>query len=169
MSDTLPDEMTSAEYLAWQSSHPAKAVRVAAATQPKKEAPDYVAMLVDRIRGRGLPEPRREYHFHASRRWRFDLDWKLAGHLLAVEVDGGAFGRPVVCHNCHQQVKRMVKGRWVTVREGGRHNSGAGLEGDMDKLNEAALYGWRVIRVTPKMIQDGRALDWIERALGVGE
>ncbi|UCC53812.1 MAG: hypothetical protein JSV68_07520 [Anaerolineaceae bacterium] len=39
------------------------------------------------------------------------------------------------------------------------------FEKDCEKYNEAALYGWTVIRVTPKMISDGRAIDWLERAL----
>lgn len=74
----LKAEMTLEEYLEWQGNNPQTA---AAVPQPrlKKQSPDYVAVLINQVRGRGLPEPRREYHFHAVRRWRFDLDWKPAG------------------------------------------------------------------------------------------
>lgn len=39
------------------------------------------------------------------------------------------------------------------------------FEKDIEKYNEAALYGWTVIRVTPQMVRDGRAIEWLERAL----
>lgn len=132
----------------------------------KRPNRDWKAQLVQQIALAGLPEPQQELVFHVIRKWRFDLHWKHIGKLVACEVDGGVYGRPVTCHNCHQTVHRQLKdGRFVMVREGGRHNTGAGYEDDCEKLNEAALYGWLVLRVTPTMIEDGRALDWIQRAL----
>lgn len=88
----------------------------------------------------GIPEPVREYRFafELRRRWRFDLAWPAA--MLAVEVDGGT---------------------WI----GGRHTSGSGFEADCEKLNEALCLGWRVLRVTPRHVEDGRALAWVTRAL----
>lgn len=74
--------------------------------------------------------------------WRFDLAWPAA--LLAVEVDGGG---------------------WVN----GRHSRGAGMESDCAKFSLAVALGWRVMRVTPRQVKDGRALRWVERALGVSE
>lgn len=127
---------------------------------------DWSEVLIGQLLAAGLPAPRREYLFHADRKWRFDLDWKPHGKLVAVEIDGGSWGNPVVCDKCGRTVHRRLKnGREVIVREGGRHNSGTGFENDLEKINEAILYGWTIIRVTPTMIQDGRALDWIERAL----
>ena len=41
------------------------------------------------------------------------------------------------------------------------------FEEDCEKYNEAALYGWTLIRVTPDMIRDGRAIDWLDRALRI--
>ncbi len=35
----------------------------------------------------------------------------------------------------------------------------------MEKYNEAALAGITVVRVTPAMIRDGRALEYVKRAL----
>jgi very-short-patch-repair endonuclease len=86
----------------------------------------------------GLPEPVAEYRFHTTRRWRFDYAWPQL--RLALEVDGGA---------------------WV----GGRHTRGAGYEKDCEKLNAALLAGWRVLRFTTGMVQDGRALAVLQEAL----
>ena len=36
---------------------------------------------------------------------------------------------------------------------------------DIEKYNEAAILGWTVIRVTGNMVNDGRALQVVERAL----
>ena len=95
-------------------------------------------MLLGQIRMVGLPEPQREYAFAKPRRWRFDLAWVT--RLIAVEVEGGV---------------------WV----GGRHQTGQGFTRDCEKLSEAAVLGWRVIRVTGDMVQKGEALRLIERAL----
>lgn len=107
---------------------------------------DWVGMLLWQIEAEGLPEPRREYTFHAERRWRFDLDWKPHGHLVACEVDGGI---------------------WMQTKSGRSkgHAHPKRFEKDLEKFNEAALYGWLVLRVTPAMIKDGRAIAWLKRAL----
>lgn len=95
-------------------------------------------MLAQQIEWAGLPEPTREYAFAKPRRWRFDFAFL---GVVAVEVDGG-------------------------TRTGGRHVRGDGFEADCEKLNEAALMGWTVLRVTGAMVEDGRALRLIQRALG---
>ncbi len=149
-----------------RSGRVGKGSRSSAAASGTQDKKHWLNELLRQIEERGLPKPRLEYTFHAERKWRFDMDWKLHGKLVAVEVDGGTFARPVVCHNCGQQVKRKLKdGRWMTVREGGRHNTGSGYEADREKYNEAVLYGWKVIGATSKAIQNGQAIDWIERAL----
>jgi hypothetical protein len=48
---------------------------------------------------------------------------------------------------------------------GGRHTSGPGFEADCEKLSSAAALGWRVLRVTPRHVHDGRALTWLLAAL----
>ena len=95
--------------------------------------------LLLHIRAAGLPEPVRELRFAPPRRWRFDLCWPA--FRLACEVEGGVYS-------------------------GGRHTRGSGFEADCEKYNTATLDGWRVIRVTGKMIDDGRALALLERAVG---
>jgi very-short-patch-repair endonuclease len=101
-------------------------------------------VLLDLIRLAKLPEPQQEYTFHAHRQWRFDFCWKQP--LVACEIEGGI---------------------WMKTETGYSkgHAHPERFEKDCEKYNEAALYGWTVIRVTPKMISDGRAIDWLERAL----
>jgi len=81
----------------------------------------------------------REYRFTPDRRWRFDFAWPDL--KVALEVEGGAFIN-------------------------GRHNRGAAFEADCEKYNVATALGWRVLRVTPRMVDDGRALNWIQLFVG---
>ena len=89
----------------------------------------------------GLPTPAPEHRFCPPRRWRFD--WAFVVWKLAVEVEGGS---------------------WT----GGRHTRGAGFERDIEKYAEALCLGWRVLRVTPEMVRDGRALGYLERIVLLG-
>lgn len=98
----------------------------------------YEMLLAAQIKGEGLKEPAREYQFHPERRWRFDFAYPQ--EKVAVEVEGGIWSN-------------------------GRHTRGYGFEADCVKYNEAALAGWRVIRVSPKMVTDLRALSFLKRAL----
>lgn len=101
--------------------------------------------------------PNGEFRFHATRLWRFDcawtdLEWRsdkavlcdfgiVTGPKLALEIDGGVF---------------LKDG-------GGRHNRGAGYRNDTEKLNEAIILGWYVMRCLPEQIRSGEAVAWIER------
>lgn len=89
----------------------------------------------------GLPAPVRQYRFHPVRRWKADFAWP--DRKLLVEIEGGT---------------------WT----GGRHVRGKGFADDCEKYNEAALMGYRVLRFTPNMVDDGVALEVTERALGYG-
>lgn len=102
---------------------------------PLSNAEESLATL---IRGEKLPEPSREYVFASPRMWRFDFAWWP--DKIAVEVEGGS---------------------WIA----GRHTRGGSFEKDCEKYNNAALAGWKVLRVTPHMIEDGTAIDLIRRAL----
>ena len=94
--------------------------------------------LAFQIRACRLSAPEREFYFAKPRRWRFDFAWPA--WLVAVECEGGVFS-------------------------GGRHTRGRGFEADCAKYNEAALAGWRVLRVTERHITSGEAIGWLERAL----
>jgi very-short-patch-repair endonuclease len=89
-----------------------------------------------------LPEPVTEVPFDPVRRWRFDM--ARPAHKVAVEIEGGS---------------------WTNAR----HSRGSGFEADCEKYNAAALLGWIVLRVTPRMIDDGRALRLIEQAIELQE
>ena len=79
-----------------------------------------------------------EYRFHATRRWRFDYAWP--DHMIALEVEGGAFVR-------------------------GRHNRGAGFRKDIEKYNAATLLGWRVLRIIRDDWNAGRAVQLVNQAM----
>lgn len=96
------------------------------------------AALLFQIRAVGLPEPTREYRFDPVRQWRADFAW--LEQTIIVEVQGGLWTR-------------------------GRHLRGKGYDNDCEKQNAAVLAGWLYLRVTSMMIEDGRALAYIERAL----
>ena len=84
--------------------------------------------------------PEREFHFHPTRRYRFDFAWPAK--KVALEVEGGTFSR-----------------------KPGAHNRGAHFESDCYKYNAAVLLGWRVLRYTTDMIVDGTAIEEAKRAL----
>ncbi len=65
----------------------------------------------------------KEYKFHPKRKWRFDF--ADPANKVAVEIDGGVFA-------------------------GGRHTRGAGFRADCEKINAAAVLGWRVLRYVDK-------------------
>lgn len=88
---------------------------------------------------------KREYRACPPRLWRYDFLVGLPTGpsdrlMVLVDIDGG---------------------QWT-----GGHSRGVAFEPNVEKHNEATLRGFMVLRVTPKMVKDGRALQLIERALG---
>lgn len=109
-----------------------------AARQRQREV---LERLMERdLQASSVPPHAREMRFHPIRGWRFDFAWPE--QKLALEVDGGTWS-------------------------GGRHTRGAGFERDCEKLNTAAIDGWRVLRVTGRMVRNGEAIKLVEKALGV--
>lgn len=104
----------------------------------RRALPAHSVLLLLQLRALQLPPPQPEFRFHETRRWRFDFAWPA--QRLALEIEGGVY-------------------------VAGRHSRGAGMEGDMEKYAEALVAGWRVLRVTPRMVRDGRAAAWVGRAL----
>lgn len=76
-----------------------------------------------------------EYRF-CKRFWRFDFAWPE--HKVALEVEGGV---------------------WKGKRGG--HTSGMGYSKDCEKYNEAAVRGWKVIRVTNLHLKEEKLEEWI--------
>jgi very-short-patch-repair endonuclease len=81
-------------------------------------------------RAMGGPELVKEHRFHQSRKWRADFA-HLPSRTL-IEIEGGI---------------------WVN----GRHNRAAGFAADLEKYLEAALDGWRVVRLGPKELNADNA------------
>lgn len=84
----------------------------------------------------GLPAPIREFRFHPERRFRADLAYPDI--KLLIEIEGG-----------------------IWMRKSG-HNTGSGITRDIEKGNLMTMMGYKLIRVTSKMITSGKALDMIE-------
>ena len=73
-------------------------------------------------RALGGPVLEKEFRFHPVRKWRADFA-HLPSRTL-IEIEGGIYVN-------------------------GRHNRGAGFAADLEKYLEAALAGWRVVRLGP--------------------
>jgi hypothetical protein len=91
-----------------------------------------------------LPVGVPEFIFHPTRRWRYDRAWPA--HRLVVDIDGGAW--------LHRHGKTAHS-----------HGQGAGFERDRKKDAEAMLLGFRVLRVTTKMVQSGAAIEYLRHLL----
>jgi hypothetical protein len=100
--------------------------------------PDWHAVLKVHAASHGLPEPEREWHWHPSRQFRFDVAWP-AQHV-AIEVQGGG---------------------WVN----GAHHRPAGYRSDCSRLAAAVVLGWRVFYATPEQVEDGEAIGWVAMLL----
>lgn len=85
-----------------------------------------------------LPPPVPEYRFHPTRKWRFDFAWP--DQKVALECDGAVFTR-------------------------GRHTRGSGWLKDTEKLNAAAVLGWRMLRCTPQALNTLKLIDTLSAAL----
>ena len=96
--------------------------------------------LAWQIKIAGLPEPKREFRFDGTRRYRFDFAWPEM--KLAVEVEGGQWGR-------------------------GRHLRPIGFAKDCSKYNLAAVRRWCVLRFVEGDVRDGTALAWVESAMEI--
>lgn len=87
----------------------------------------------------GLPVPTLEHRFDPIRRWRFDYAWPSA--KVALEVDGSI---------------------WTN----GRHTRGSGWLKDTEKLNRAAVLGWRMLRCTPDTLTSAETIATLREILG---
>lgn len=112
-----------------------------------------LALLVAAVRQAGYPEPVPEFEFTPARKWRFDLAWPPL--LVAFEREGGTWVN-VRCQ-CGKQ-RTIFKSR---------HHDRDGLERDAEKYSVAAACGWAVIRGTPGMLKNGKALHALLFALEV--
>lgn len=84
----------------------------------------------------------RQFRIHPNRKFMADFFFpRVKGSsALVVEVDGGI---------------------WT----GGRHVTGRGVESDCEKSSLIAAMPARLMRVTPNLVRNGKALKWILEAL----
>lgn len=80
-----------------------------------------------------------ELQFAPPRKWRFDFAFE---NQVALEVQGGLF-----------------------IPGGGRHNRGAALLKEHEKLNSAAKLGWRVLYCTPQNLCMQETVDLVKGAI----
>lgn len=85
----------------------------------------------------GIERPVLEYRFAPGRKWQADFAWP--DRKLLVEFEGAVYVQ-------------------------GRHTRGKGFEDDCRKYNAAVLHGYRLLRITTDLIEDGHAFDVTEAA-----
>lgn len=90
------------------------------------------------LKSQRVPAPVAEYRFHPVRKWRIDFAWPE--QKVGLECDGAVF-------------------------TSGRHTRGAGWLKDTEKLNTAAMLGWRMLRCTPKGLITMKMIETIKAAL----
>ena len=115
-------------------------IDAAAKRRPKVKRSDKVDPFVQVCAVFGLPEPKREYKFHPTRKWRIDYLFEANGRRVALEVEGG-------------------------VWRGGRHTNPAGFLGDMEKYNAMSEAGIVLLRTTPKDLLTNRTFELIKKTL----
>ena len=90
-----------------------------------------------------------EFLFHPTRKYRADFAFPFVEHPLLIEVEG-------------------LVNEWDRDKgEKSAHQTWSGVQRDCEKHSNAAVCGYRVIRVTKQHIESGQAIGWILDALGV--
>ena len=121
-------------------------------------------ILAVQLEQAGIPFER-EYRFAPPRRWRADV-WVWSPELdraYEARKEAGFTTPPEPWESDPGILVEIDGGGYV----GGRHSRGLGMEHDCEKASAAAIRGYRVIRCTPSQVDDGRALAWIQEALGL--
>lgn len=82
----------------------------------------------------------RQFEYAVGRRLKADFVVQANSDAVLVEIQGGVYTRKA-------------------------HGSVSGVLADIDRLNAATVNGWRMLRFTPKQVDEGEAIPMIERAL----
>jgi len=102
-------------------------------------------------RQKGYPEPDYEVRFHPGRKFAFDVAW--VGERLALEFEGGTYGRGKPCPMCNR-------------RGPGAHSSIKDMKRDHEKYTLAACLGWRVMHQRPEQVASGEVFAWLDMVFG---
>lgn len=100
----------------------------------------------------GLPPAVHQYGFDPERAYRVDRAY--VSIRVGFELEGGLFGEGPKS-NCRACGRPLIGG----------HTSVSGILRDIEKHNRALELGWELYRISPDMIEDGRALLLVERVL----
>ena len=111
----------------------------AARRKPRVVKRDYKQTFLHQLDLAGLPQPEREVHFALPRKWRADFCFRR--EMVIVEYQG------------------------IYGGANASHASLAGLKRDYEKFTEASLLGYVVILITAETVNNGLAVEWVERAL----
>src|SRR3990167_4527452 len=96
-------------------------------SRPRSHLEESFNLILRSEQAKGIPVPMEEFKFAApERQWRFDFAFYPK---VAVELEGGLFVQ-------------------------GGHSRGMAHIRDMEKFNEAAARGWRVLRFTNQHLRD---------------
>lgn len=112
--------------------------REAAAADREKHESAYFLHVVLPLAMEGYPRPKSQALLIPERKYR--IDFAYLEERLAVEIQGQIWHK-------------------------GGHTSGRGLTRDAEKYNALACIGWKLLIITPEMIDSGEALEWTRRAL----
>jgi hypothetical protein len=108
-----------------------------------------------------LPAAQPEFKFHPDRQWRFDF--AFASYELRVTSDKQnkkAANSSLITHHSSLAIE-VQGGIWTR----GRHTRGAALKLEWEKLNTAAILGWRILYCEPREILTVKFAETILEAL----
>jgi len=97
-----------------------------------------------------LPKPKTEFVFHPDRNWKFDYCYP--DKKIAIEKEGGIFNQ------------KKTKKDGTTYISKGAHGSITGILRDIEKYTEAAILGYRVIRIVASDFLKWESIEKIQRA-----
>ena len=97
------------------------------------------------LRAEGIKGFEREVRFHPVRRWRFDF--ANEDLMIAVEIQGLTY--------------------YGGKEKAGRHQTAKGIEGDLEKYDEAMRLGWSVYQCSQKMVRSGKAIETLKILIGL--
>lgn len=102
-----------------------------------------------------------EYKFSHDRKWRFDVafPWNYVDTPIVTVKEGES-----ISELAHRPLAIEVQGG---IWSAGRHNRGAAMLKEWEKLNTAACLGWRILYCQPSELCTVAFANTIKRALNL--
>lgn len=163
-----PNNVARLLFLGGNPSRPRPARNPTNKPPPVNRVRDAAIALQAQLEEAGLGSWEHDRKYLLESNFRGDLVYRRL--KIVVEVQGGVWGKPVVCNHCGQPVIREVVNKRgvrtiVQVREGLHHTRGAGATDDIVKHNLTVLAGWVLVYVTTDQIKSTYALDTVKAAI----